>query len=548
MVNNKLAYSVALALLGYASHGLAQSAAELQGTKPPQPLATDSSAIPTFQASPQATVQPGGATVKLTSVTIVGNKSIATSVLLDLLGPVSGKSMDMASLTGLANAVGGYYRSSGYPFAQAFLPPQDLKQGTLRIQVIEGTYGSITAVGKDKLPEGAQRFLDYGLESGESIYNVQLERTLLILDDQPGIKINPAIKPGANQGQADLLVGVERASYVSGEVGYDNTGARSTGENRVHGDFSINSPFKYGDKIALSVMHTNEDMWLGSVNYESPIGASGLRGQFGFARTSYVLGGQFASLDAHGVANVTSAKLSYPLVRSQAANVLLSAGIQHKALQDDYRSTNVVRNKMSNGLPFGMQFDFRDSWLGGGVNYGSLTLLYGNINLDPTLAAVDSATARTKGSFNKLNFDVARIQKVQGDVSIYGRYSGQWANKNLDASEKFNLGGYYGVRSFPIGEGSGDKGWFTQFELRMAMGSVTPFVFYDYGTSSSNTQPWDTNSGATRTIAGSGVGIRTIYDKWSIDGTIGWRNQGGLPLADSVDHNPRVFVVMGRRF
>jgi hypothetical protein len=81
--------------------------------------------------------------------------------------------------------------------------------------------------------------------------------------------------------------------------------------------------------------------------------------------------------------------------------------------------------------------------------------------------------------FNKLNFDIARIQLVSSGWSVYGRLSAQWATDNLDSSEKFILGGPYGVRAWPNGEAPGDQGWLAQLELRYRWGPVEPFVFYD---------------------------------------------------------------------
>lgn len=548
MIKNKLASPITLALIGLATQVLAQTGTELQGNKPPQPISSNPALVPPVRASQASAPAPGGARVTLKSVEISGNKSIATETLLAQLGPVEGQVLDMAGLTAMADSLGTFYRQAGFPFAQVYLPPQDLKPGVLRIQVQEGTYGSVTAVGQEDLPAGAQPFLDYGLKHGDPIQNQQLERTLLILDDQPGMKIRPVLKPGAQTGEADLIVGVERGSYTSGEVGFDNTGPRSTGEYRVHGTLFVNSPFRYGDKISLNAMTTNENMWLGSVDYEAPIGASGLRGQIGYAHTSYVLGGSFASLDAHGLAKVTTARLAYPLVRSQATNVLLFVGLQHKQLEDDYRASSLLRNKWTRGIPVGLQFDKRDTLLGGGVTYGSLTWFEGKLDLDAAATVTDGNTAKSGGSFSKVNLDIARIQKLTEDSSAYVRFSGQWARKNLDASEKFNLGGYYGVRAYPLGEGVGDKGWFTQMEWRYAMDTVTPFLFYDYGKSHANVQPWDTNSGAVRTVAAAGLGARTLYDKWSIDGTIAWRTTGGPSTADNADRHPRVFVMLGRRF
>ena len=543
-----LNHVIALALLGWAAQASAQSGTGLQGSTPPQPTPSDAAAVPKIQPAPVAAPAVGGPSVELQSVRISGNTSLSTDALLSELGDVKGKRLDMAGLNALVAKLEVRYREAGYPFTQVYLPAQDMKDGVLQIAVLEGRYGAIRATGKDNLPAGAQPFLDHGLKHGDPIQNQALERTLLILDDQPGMKIHPVIKPGAAQGEADLTVNVERSSYTSGEVGFDNTGARSTGAYRLHGQLDINSPFRFGDKISLNGMVTDEKMWLGSVDYIAPIGASGLRGQIGYAHTSYQLGAQFAALDAVGIANVTSAKLSYPLVRSQATNVLVSLGLQHKALQDDYRAAGVVREKSSNGIPLTLQFDKRDALLGGGVTYGMFSVLSAKLTLDDVTAASDALTAQSAGSYSKMNLDIARIQSVAGNFSLYGRYSGQWANKNLDASEKFNLGGFYGVRAYPLGEGSGDKGWMAQLEMRYAIGNVTPFVFYDAGKAATNAQPWDANSNAERDIAGGGVGVRAIYKGWSLESTLAWRSQGGAATSDTDDRNPRFFFMLGRKF
>lgn len=548
MQKNTLAQALALALAGYVLPGFAQSTLDMQAPKPPQPLSSDAAALPSTPAPQAAGPAAGGASVVLQSVEIQGNRAIATDVLLAHLGAVQGLRLDMGGLTALAQRLSDYYRASGYPFAQVYLPPQEIKNGVLRLQVEEGRYGQVKAQGAADLAAGAQPFLDYGIKPGDPIENRQLERTLLIMDDQAGMKIRPIIRPGAQRGEADLLVNVERSSHVSGEVGFDNTGAPSTGVYRLHGAAQFNSPFRYGDKVSVNGMYTDEHMWLGSVDYDTPLGASGLRGQVGYAHTSYQLGGSFAALQARGIANVTTAKLSYPLVRSQATNVLLSVGVRHQSLQDDYRASGVSYAKSSDGIPVGLQFDHRDNLLGGGVSYGSLSLLVGKLNLGAAAAASDAATAMTQGGFSKINLDVARIQRLGSEFSAYGRFSGQWANKNLDASEKFNLGGFYGVRAYPLGEGVGDRGWFTQLELRYTWGQFTPFAFYDFGQSKANIAPWDANSSARRTLAGAGWGVRTLYGQWSVDATLAWQAHGGTSTADPANHNPRLFVMLGRRF
>lgn len=548
MKKHILSSSLAPALMAFAVQAFAQGSAPLQGPVPPQPQPSGAGALPAAPAAAPAKPAAAGPSVVLKAVEISGNKILDSASLLAGLGDITGKSYTMAGLNGLAAGIENQYRAAGYPFTQAILPPQDLKEGVLKINVIEGRYGAIRAMGKDDLPAGAQPFLDFGLKSGDPIANKALERTLLILDDQPGMKIRPIIRPGADVGTADMQVNVERASWVSGDVGVDNIGARSTGEYRVRGSLLFNSPFIYGDKISLNGLYTDEHMWLGSIDYERPLGPSGLRGQIGFARTNYQLGAQFADLNAKGYADVSSARLSYPLIRSQATNVLLSVGYQHKELEDRYETRNTTRKKNSDVIPVALQFDKRDALFGGGVTYGSLTWLSGHISLDAATAAVDRVTAKTEGGFDKWNLDIARIQSIGGPFSAYLRYSGQWAGKNLDSSEKFNLGGFYGVRAYPLGEGVGDEGWFTQLELRYAMGALTPFIFYDTGSSDANVSPWDANSTGSRKLGGAGIGVRSLYDNWSVDVTLAVRTDGGRSTAEDVDRNPRLFFMVGRRF
>jgi len=493
---------------------------------------------------------PGGATVKLTQVVFSGNQSIATATLMARLGDVQGRSLDMRGLAELVNTIAAYYRESGYVFAQAYMPPQALESGVLQINVIEGKFGAVTVVGKDQLDKEAQPFLNYGLFSDAPIENKQLERTLLIVDDLPGIKIQPVLKPGTTQGTADLLVNVAKdETEESGTVGFDNTGPRSTGENRLRAAAHFNNKLMFGDKISLNGLVTDKSMWLGSIDYDAPIGYSGLRGSAGYSRSSYVLGGAFASLGAHGIAETLSAQLTHPVIRSQATNLYMSLGGQHKELQDIYDSVSTTRKKRSNAVLLGARFDNRDRLGGGGITYGSMTLAHGHLHLDDATFATDATTAQSAGWFSKFNLDVARIQSLVGDFSLYGRFSGQWANKNLDSSEKFNLGGFYGVRSQPLGEGTGDQGYLGQLELRYALSAeFTPFAFYDGGHSKVNATPWDPNSSATRTVSGHGLGLRSIYDGWSVDMTLAVQDRGGVTTSDTVNRNPRFFLMVGKRF
>lgn len=504
---------------------------------------------PLIIQAPVATdlVLPGGAVVVVQAVSFTGNSVISQDTLQAALGDVAGNSFDMAGLRGLAERISNFYRANGFPFARALLPPQDLQQGALRIEIIEGRYGLVQAESEDAaLAAQAQPFLG-SLKPGVVIESAALERASLILDDLPGIKTAPLIRPGTQTGTGDLMVQVSRDKRVTGDVGLDNAGSRYTGQTRVRANFNINSPFMLGDQIKINTLASDEQLWLGSLGYSSPVGASGLRGNVGYSTTSYVLAKEFASLKANGVANVSSAGLSYPLVRSQKTNLTLSGTYQAKDLKDNKDSTNTRESKSSESLPMALQFDNRDSAGGGGITYGSVGWTTGNLKLDAALTTAD--TNNTRGSFDKFNLDFVRLQTLPAGFSLMGHIKLQSASKNLDSSEKMSLGGAGGVRAYPTGEASGDEGVLAQLELRYSTGNYVLSVFFDGGSIKSNAKPAAGTTNNERSLSGSGVGLRYQRDAWSGDATLAWRNTGGVPQADtSSDPAPRVWVNLEYRF
>jgi len=522
----------------------------LQQLQPPIAAPRESKPLSIQAPLPTGLVLPGGAVVVVQTVSFAGNSVINQDTLQTALGDVAGKSFDLAGLRALADRIGDFYRASGFPFARAVLPPQDLKLGALRIEIIEGRYGLVQAqvIGTEDAALATQATLFLGsLKPGAVIESAALERASFLLDDLPGIKTAPVIRPGAQTGTGDLIMQISRDKRFTGDVGLDNAGSRYTGQTRARANLNINSPFMLGDQIRINTLVSDEQLWLGSLSYSLPMGASGLRGNVGYSHTSYELAKEFANLQADGTAVVASAGLSYPLVRSQKTNLTLSGTYQAKDFQDNKGSTSTRESKSSQSVPIALQFDNRDSAGGGGITYGSLGWTPGKLKLDAALTAAD--TNNTRGSFNKFNLDLVRLQSLPAGFSLMGHINLQSASKNLDSSEKMSLGGAGGVRAYPTSEAIGDEGVLAQLELRYSAGSYAPYVFVDGGSIKTNAKPAPGATNNKRSLSGGGVGVRYQRNAWSGDATLAWRNTGGAPQADtSRDPKPRVWVNLGYRF
>ena len=545
---NTVAMALGVALLHFSPAAQAQvppdAGQTLQQLQPPIAAPRESQPLKIQAPLDSAPIAPGGAAVILNTVKLSGNSVFSEETLRAALGDVTGKTFDLAGLRGLAQRITDVYQAGGYPFARAILPPQDLANGDLRIEVIEGRYGVVQAQGDDSvLAQQASAFLD-GLLPGSVIASAPLERAALLLDDLPGIQTSATMRPGTQAGTGDLIVQVARDQRVRGDIGLDNAGSRYTGKNRVRANVDINSPFLLGDQLTVRALLSEEKLWLGSLGYSLPLGTSGLRGNVGYSHTSYELAKEFASLHANGTAKVASAGLSYPILRSQKANLTLIATYQSKDLHDNRDSTRTYESKSSQSMPLALQFDFRDAF--DGITYGSASWTPGKLKLDAGLTAVDDY--KSNGRFHKVNLDVVRLQSLPAGFNLMAHLSWQQANKNLDSSEKLSLGGASGVRAYPSGEATGDEGGLAQLELRYDAGAYTPYAFMDAGRITVNAKPVVAGDNR-RSLSGGGLGLRYQRQAWSADVALAWRSLGGRSLSETnSDPKPRVWLNVEYRF
>lgn len=515
-----------------------------QSRQPVQPTPQPGFQVPTLP--PDAPVAAGGPQVLVQQVQWEGNHALTANRLSECLGPQAlGQRYDLAGLHGLAQRATDCYRAAGHLFAKVYLPRQDMRDGQLRLQVLEGRYGSIQVRGNAM----AQQALGFtqALRSGDPILAEPLTRAMLLISDQPGWTLQPVMQPGQAEGAGDLLLELQPRSRWSGSIGGDNHGNRYSGAHRAQLALQVNSLLAFGDQLAWRSFGSDEGMLFGSLNYSRPLGGQGLRGSLNLASTRYTLGGPFANANAWGRAHTASLGLAYPLLRSAEANLNLGLQYQHKRLRD-VSGQSLDSRKSADALPLSLNFDRSDAWLGGGVTFGGLMLTRGRLNLDAGAAATDAASARTAGGYTTLGLELARQQALGAHHSALLQLSTQSARQNLDSSAKFSLGGASGVRAYPSGEASGDRGWLLRAELRWHRPpsnptlAVAPYVFADAGEVTVNARPWASGSGHKRQLSGVGLGLRTGWKQLSADAALAWRVDGGAPQADTRDRQPRLWL------
>lgn len=485
----------------------------------------------TFEGAPLSETPQGGPKVPLKTLVFSGNTLFDNDQLQAVLvSSLAETTYDLAGLRALANQVSVFYREQGYTFAKAFVPSQDFNSGELTIEIVEGRYGVVKTTGERELAEKTQGFL-VDLKLDDVIYAPKLERSVLILSDQPGVLVVPVIQPSGILGRGDLMVSVREGKRYEGSVGVDNYGNRYSGSYRALLDLSANSLLTVGDELSFNIFRTNEATWLGGVQYEMPVGFSGLRAAFGYSHLDYKLADEFGE-GFTGSSQTRSLQLTYPLVRSMDQNVTL-LGKYSSATYKDMRGIGVEDSKEADNIQFGLQFDRRDGFYGGGVTYGNVFSVSGSVN---------ETSSSTDQDFHVYKAQIARLQSLKEDFSLFGTVSGQYSSDSVNGTQQSGLGGVNGVRAYPQGEGSGSKTVLAQVELRYNIEEYQPFAFYDFG------NRLEVEDELSRNISGIGIGVRYAYEQFSTELVSAWKVNGGDSLSDSKQKNPRLWFKANYRF
>lgn len=474
---------------------------------PPSPTQQRPTPTTDFQpsAAPVGTMNEG-ARINVSRLRITGAQAYSEADLLTETGFVANSQLSLADLRGMAAKIADYYHRNGYFVAQAYLPPQNIQDGVVTIAVIDGRYGSITLRNQSRVNDALANNLLGGLNSGDPVTSEPLETRLLLLSDLPAVQVSSTLVPGAAPGTSDLIVDLAPGNRISGSVDADNAGNRYTGEYRVGATINFNEPIGQGDVATLRAMTSGSGMDYVRASYQLQINRAKLG--VAYSHLNYELQREFASLRAHGTAEVASIYGSYPLIRSRDNNLYVGLAYDAKTFQDKQDSTASVTDKEAHVWMASLYGDHRDNFGGGGVSGYSFTWSAGEIDIQtPGALVIDAATARSNGHYSKFSYSLMRSQYLTDSLSLYASINGQLASKNLDVSEKMELGGMYAVRAYPEGEAYADEGYVVNLELRKQMNRELQLVgFVDSGTVKANRNPWAAGSNR-RTLSGAGVGL-----------------------------------------
>lgn len=413
--------------------------------------------------------------VDVKSIQVQGATQASADELQTAVQPWVGKALTVAQLQEPARAVTDLLKSKGLSLAQAFVPAQDLQNGVLRLQVVEGVLDAATGI-SGVVVKGVQRTdpaivartVSPGAVAGQPLRAAELEQRLMLANELPGLKLKASLVPGSQFGTTAVEVTAEEEKARSIQIYTDNHGNRWTGQARMGFDMDIYSPTGKGDQISLGGV-ASRDSGSAKLAWSTPIEYKDVRLGASLSGSQSNMSPQNVNVRFDGRATVFSLFGQMPIRRQAASSVNALLSVDNKQLSNDFEGMLFDKREV-NSLSVG----FNGSYLSDdrqGQSRWATTLTTGSVHLRDRLVSLNPRLD-TQGNFTKLvgDYRMSRPLAADGEAgkwTVSARASGQMhvGGANLDNAEKFQLGGADGVRGYPVGEGWGDAGYLGSLEL-----------------------------------------------------------------------------------
>lgn len=485
---------------------------------------------------------------RLSRVSVTGAGAVASDTLAAAYRPYLGRTVSKADLADIADKITAIYRDAGYALSRALIPPQDVKDGRIRIQVVEGAIAEVVLKGDGAEHFGLHALLD-PLTQERPARLATLERQLLLASDIPGIRIADTglEEIGTASGKFRLTVFVE-AWRVFTTVSLDNRGTPAVGPLQGYLATSVNSVLQTSDMFAVNlatIPDATQENGYSRVLYDMPLGNGGARLSASVSYGEVWPSDETQATNTHTATTTAALKATFVAWRGRDSSLWLGLGaaLSNVAQKDD---VGTIYNDYVRTASLSADYQSQDRF--GGFNYFSAALTHGADIMgasqegDPLLSRSDGSAA-----FWKVNAAYTRNQKISDSWSLNLSAVAQAASTALLASEEFYLGGLMFGRGYDSGELSGDSGIAGSVELRFDQETKLPLLkgyqlygFLDGG------RVWDLGAEAA-SLSSAGAGIRLYLPELLQAGV-----EVAVPLtyraAGNPDRDARAFFFVAKSF
>ena len=432
-------------------------------------------------SQPGTLAAPGGPTFLLKKVAFDPSTFLTRQELDAIAAPYLGRRVDINTVQRIVKAVNDVYAERKIATAAAYLPPQDLKSGTLRIGIVEGKLGKVDVKNNSALSADYLRGRIGGTPGEVVDPNVLADRVAGF--NKTGVaQVQAFLQPGAQFGLTDIQLGVLEPPTNALQLFVDNQGVRSVGRTEGGFLFQRYAPLGFDDKFLAYLVRSGGDI-AGNFGYNMPVGDSGARVGATVSRGHItIINGPFAPLEVEGDSTTTAFNASQPVFVDQRWLLLALGSVSYTRSTSTQSKVPITDNDTLKGT-------------------AGLTLGYTG---DTFAASVSPSFSRAQTQFNAVqrgqDFDLASgtyaasYRLPESFVATLGGAFQVASRDLLPGDSLFQIGGPTTVRGYPTDALAGPTGYFGNLELHRnlapvgawldigpSLDTVDAYAFYDRG-------------------------------------------------------------------
>ncbi|HBG49963.1 MAG TPA: hypothetical protein DDW90_10825 [Cyanobacteria bacterium UBA9971] len=426
----------------------------------------------------QDITEKSGIQFELKGVEFIGNTIISSEFLNKYFESLIGKVVGFNEILDAISNITQNYRQMGYITSKAYIPPQKITDGIIKINILEGKIGQIeindtkwtkTSYIKNNLVKST------GIEESK-IFNVNnLKTTINNINTAEYLKGKVTLKSGNIPETTDIILNVEDRFPFDFGTSFSNQGKEYTGIKRFGINLGDQNITGFGDNLNNN-LNFSKGLFGVSTSYSIPLGSKGAKLQFDYSHSYVKIGNELKSQKISGKSNEFNSKISIPIYRKK--NLILNSDIDFDMLSSKTESpiNSAYNNKYElRALRTGLDLQNEDNT---GRWGSSLTVSTGLPFLGAKTLKEDYSDATSK--FVKFEGNITRIQLLP--LNSYGifRISGQYSHSHLLSSEQMQAGGMYSVRGFREGVLAGDVGYNITLEARKPVPYLPKYISIPY--------------------------------------------------------------------
>ncbi|MBS0185414.1 MAG: ShlB/FhaC/HecB family hemolysin secretion/activation protein [Proteobacteria bacterium] len=420
---------------------------------------------PIIEKTPQSRI-PNADKISFTlkNVRFIENNVFEEQELRDVFAPFFNKHITVAQAEDLIKQVTQKYHEEGYFLSTAIFPPQTIEDGTITIQIVEGSISHVniqdfTDKQKDLLEKYAAQIMNK-----KPLKYEELERYLLLINDLVGFEVKSVISPDPENPGSSILTLVGTYSPLSASASFNNYGTRYIGPNRLTATTSFNSLLLPGGTLSLryaTAAHTKEIQFFEAI-HDQALGTDGVHWSLGASHTDTRPQFTLSQYKIHGTNQNVFTSLSYPVIRSRQESLLSNLTFNYANVSSSASSVKFYEDRVRTAVLGGTY----ENYVGSGINVLNFNIHQGlNIMGAPKQGPTSRSGSRT--NFRKFTFDISRNQFFDDMFSLFVMGNSQFTNSVLFTSEEFIFGGPSLGRGYDAAQLSGDRGLSGKAELRL---------------------------------------------------------------------------------